>query len=117
MNYKELLESQKFRDFLPTKNGIKTFKLRGHDNLEGDMMKVVIDASPERLNSITYYDGMGNQIYPPAYMENDKLVDFIKGVSDENDIAEIVVVGPQDYTKKIMENLKANFTTVNFTLV
>lgn len=80
-------------------------------------MRIIIDASPERLTSIVYYDGIGNQIYPPKQIENDKLVDFIKGVSDENDIAEIVIAGPHDYTKKIMENLKTNFTTVNFTLV
>ena len=117
MNYKELLEFQKFRDFLPTKNGIKTFELRGHDNLGGDMMKVVIDASPERLSSITYYDGIGNQIYPPRQIAIDDIKNYMLGISNEFDINEIVVVGPQSYTKKLVKDLKTTFKTVNFTLV
>ena len=74
MNYKELLEFQKFRDFLPTKNGIKTFELKGHDNLGSGNMRIVIDASPERLASVTYYDGIGNQIYPPHSMNIQNIV-------------------------------------------
>jgi len=117
MNYKELLEFQKFRDFLPTKNGVTIFNLKGHDNLEGDMMKVVIDVSPERLGSITYYDGIGNQIYPPRQMALNDIKNYMLGVSNEFDINEIVIAGPQSYTKKLVEDLKATFKTVNFTLV
>lgn len=117
MNYKELLEFQKFRDFLPTKNGIKTFELRGHDNLEGDNMRIVIDASPERLASVTYYDGIGNQIYPPHSMNIQNIVEYISNISDEHDINEIVVAGPRDYTAKIVKDLKKTFKTTNFTLV
>ena len=32
MTYQELLEVQKFRDFLKTLNAIKIFKLKGSDN-------------------------------------------------------------------------------------
>ena len=115
MDYKELLESQKFRDFLLTKNCVKIFRLKGHDNLEGGKMKIVIDASPERLPSITYYDGMNNQIYPPKYIALDYIKDYIKGVSNEFDINEIVIAGPHNYTKKLGEDLKATFKTVNVT--
>ena len=31
---RELIESQRFRDFLPTKNGCMVFDLVGHDNIE-----------------------------------------------------------------------------------
>ena len=117
MNYKELLEFQKFRDFLPTKNGVKTFELKGHDNLGDDIMKIVIDASPERLTNIALYDGIGNQMYPPHFIKNDELVNYIAGVADESEINEIVLCGPQVYTTKIAENLQKHFTTVNFTLL
>ena len=79
-------------------------------------MRIVIDASPERLTSIVYYDGIGNQIYPPKQLKNEELLDFIKSVSDEHDIVEIVITGPHNYTQKILDNLKINFKTVNFTL-
>ena len=117
MNYKELLEFQKFRDFLPTKNCIGILDLKGHDNLEGDIMKIVIDASPERMPSITYYDGMDNQIYPPRNIALDDIKNYILNISNEFDIHEIIVAGPQSYTKKLTEDLKATFKTVNFTLV
>lgn len=116
MNYDELLEFQRFRDFLPTKNAINVFYLTGNDNI-GDNMKIVIDASPERMTTIVFYDGIGNQIYPPAPIDNDKILDFIKGMSDEHDIVEIVIAGPRHYTEKIEEVLKSNFKTVNFTMV
>ena len=115
MNYKELLESQRFRDFLPIKNCVKIFRLKGHDNLEGGKMKIVIDASPERMPSITYYDGMNNQIYPPKYIALDYIKDYIKGVSNEFDINEIIIAGPRNYTKKLGEDLKTTFKTVNVT--
>ena len=75
-------------------------------------MKILIDASPERLSKITYYDGAGNQIYPPALIEFNKIVDYIFGVSDECDIAEIDIQGPHIYTQKILEQLQTNFKTV-----
>lgn len=80
-------------------------------------MKVVINASPERMPSITYYDGIGNQIYPPRQMTLDDIKNYMLGVSNEFDINEIVIAGPQSYTEKLVEDLKATFKTVNFTLV
>lgn len=80
-------------------------------------MRIIINASPERLTSITYYDGIGNQIYPPAWIENFKVTEYIKNISDENDIKEITIVGPQNYTKKIKEELQNIFKTVKFSLI
>lgn len=34
LSEKELLEAQRFRDFLPTKNGCTVFTLKGHDNTD-----------------------------------------------------------------------------------
>lgn len=79
-------------------------------------MRIVIDASPERMPSITYYDGIGNQIYPPRQIALDNIKDYMLGVSNEFDINEIVVIGPQNYTKKLVEDLKMTFKTVNFIL-
>lgn len=80
-------------------------------------MKIFIDASPERMPTVTYYDGIGNQIYPPCSVALSNIKNYIFEVSNEHDINEIVVAGPQDYTKKLVEDLKATFKTVNFTLV
>ena len=76
VNYDELIEYQKFRDFLPTKNGIDIFRLTGKDNI-GGYMRILINASPERLTQITYYDGAGNQMYPPTTIEFSKIVEYI----------------------------------------
>lgn len=35
---RELVESQRFRDFLPTKNGCMVFNLVGHDNIQQKTM-------------------------------------------------------------------------------
>ena len=80
-------------------------------------MKIVIDASPERLSSVTFYDGIGNQMYPPHYIQNENLINYIHGVADEGDIHEIILCGPEIYTTKIGENLRKHFTTVHFTLL
>lgn len=111
VNYDELIEYQKFRDFLPTKNGIDIFRLTGKDNI-GGYMRILINASPERLTQITYYDGAGNQMYPPTTIEFSKIVEYILGTSNEHDIAEIDIQGPQVYTKKILEQLQTNFKTI-----
>lgn len=111
VNYDELIEYQKFRDFLPTKNGVDIFRLIGKDNI-GGYMRILINASPEKLTQITYYDGAGNQMFPPTIVEFSKIVEYIFGTTNEHDIAEIDIQGPQVYTKKILEQLQTNFKTI-----
>lgn len=76
-------------------------------------MRIVINASPETWASITYFDGMDNQIYPPRNINILDVVDYIKHVSDAHDINEIIVSGPQSYISKLVEDLKNNFKNVN----
>jgi len=42
MTWEELIESQKFRDFLKTKNGIMVFNLRGSDNMTNEEIEKII---------------------------------------------------------------------------
>lgn len=76
-------------------------------------MRIVINASPETWASITYFDGMDNQIYPPRNINILDVVSYIKDISNEFDIHEIVVSGPQSYISKLVEDLKNNFKNVN----
>ena len=79
-------------------------------------MRIIIEASPGRLASITYYDGIGNQIYPPHTLAINEIANYINNISDEHDIYEIIIAGPKNYTTKIAENLKQIFKNTNFTL-
>lgn len=42
MTWEELIESQRFRDFLKTKNGIMVFNLRGSDNMTNEEIEKII---------------------------------------------------------------------------
>jgi len=75
-------------------------------------MRIVIKADPGTWTTITYYDGMNNQIYPPMNIDVFNIVKYIKDTSDEHDINEIVVVGPHVYTDRIIKELENNFKTV-----
>ena len=76
-------------------------------------MRIVIIANPEQLSSITFYDGIGNQIYPPANIAFNDIISYIKHICNEFDIAEIDIKGPHDYIAKLTNNLKNTFKTVN----
>ena len=76
-------------------------------------MDVVISVNPERWADITFFDGIGNQIYPRHILGYNGIVDYINDICNEHDINSITVVGNKNYISNLINKLKENFPTVN----
>ena len=75
-------------------------------------MDIVISARPEHWADITFFDGMGNQIYPPHTLGYNAIVDYIGDICNEHDINSITVVGNKSYIANLIDKLKEKFPTV-----
>lgn len=62
--------------------------------------------------SIVFFDGIGNQIYPPTTLPFYKIIDYLKDICNEHDIIQIDVKGASAYTNKLVKDLKDTFKTV-----
>jgi len=76
-------------------------------------MDIVISAGPERWADITFFDGIGNQIYPPHTLGYRAIIDYISDICNEHDINSITVIGNENYISNLVNKLKENFPTVN----
>lgn len=75
-------------------------------------MLVVINVSPERFAQMGYYDGMGNQIFPPFYLPISNVVTRLEDDWDSADITEIIVSGEPIYIEQIKKQLKEKFPAI-----
>lgn len=80
-------------------------------------MRIVINASPERMISMSFFDGMDNQLFPPMNCAAIDVENIIKGFCDEHDISEIDIAGPQLFIQNLGKRLQTQFNTVNVKLV
>jgi hypothetical protein len=75
-------------------------------------MQIVINVKPESMCNITFFDGVGIQIYPPHNLWYQDIIPYIQDICDEHDINLINIIGPNTYIQRLKENLKVVFPTV-----
>ena len=80
-------------------------------------MKIVIEAHPERMTTMAFFDGMDNQLFPPMHCKIDEITNIVKSYCDEADINEVYVGGNAQFAKHIAEKMQTEFTTIDIKLI